>query len=165
MDDLVQWLRAQLDEDERIARAASDGPWRSYTGPEKTWLTKDDLMHPVATWHHMTGAPVIMTAMWADSNHIAEWNPARVLCEIDAKRQALGATNADCPEGCQVEHAFSGSCALRSRGPAWEEDGRRWVRDERGARTEAPPVFPAWAVRLLALPYADRPGYREEWRP
>lgn len=23
----------------------------------------------------------------------------------------------------------------------------------------------AWVLPLLALPYADRPGYREEWRP
>ena len=27
MDDLVHWLGAQLDEDERIARAATEGPW------------------------------------------------------------------------------------------------------------------------------------------
>ena len=27
MDDLVQWLRAQLDEDERIAQGAPVGPW------------------------------------------------------------------------------------------------------------------------------------------
>lgn len=25
--------------------------------------------------------------------------------------------------------------------------------------------FPCTTLRLLALPYADRPGYREEWRP
>ncbi len=24
---------------------------------------------------------------------------------------------------------------------------------------------PPWLSRVLALPYADRPGYREEWRP
>ncbi|MGW2940001.1 DUF6221 family protein [Streptomyces sp. NPDC001156] len=27
MDDLIQWLRVQLDEDVRIARAATEGPW------------------------------------------------------------------------------------------------------------------------------------------
>ena len=27
------------------------------------------------------------------------------------------------------------------------------------------PVEAHTAMRLLALPYADRPGYREEWRP
>jgi hypothetical protein len=27
MDELVVWLRAQLDEDERITRAATPGPW------------------------------------------------------------------------------------------------------------------------------------------
>lgn len=32
MDDLVRWLGAQLDEDERIARAATPGPWRHHPG-------------------------------------------------------------------------------------------------------------------------------------
>ncbi|MFD4738701.1 hypothetical protein ACFWNQ_15210 [Streptomyces virginiae] len=38
----------------------------------------------------------------------------------------------ECPPGCADEHTFSGSCALRWMGPAWEQDGARWVRDEDG---------------------------------
>jgi len=26
-------------------------------------------------------------------------------------------------------------------------------------------VFPCETVRLLALPYSQHPGYREDWRP
>jgi hypothetical protein len=53
--------------------------------------------------------------------------PARVLREIDAKRQIV------------ERYAW-----LREHG------------DTGGT---------AWVLPLLALPYADRPGYREEWRP
>lgn len=124
MDDLVQWLGKQLDEDEQIARAASDGPWMSYSGPEKQWQSKDELIHPVRTWDHKLGNPVIMTVFWSDSRHISEHDPARVLREIDAKRRILA--------------------TLRAEG------GDRMFAD----------IF-----RLLALPYADRPGYLESWRP
>jgi hypothetical protein len=34
--------------------------------------------------------------------------------------------------------------------------------DKRGDDIEP---YPCPTVRLLALPYADRPGYRDEWRP
>jgi hypothetical protein len=33
------------------------------------------------------------------------------------------------------------------------------------ARSEWGADWPCLTLRLLALPYADRPGYREEWRP
>jgi hypothetical protein len=136
VEDLVQWLRAQLDEDERIARAASDGPWAAYRGPEKTWQSKGDLIHPVRTWDHKLGDPVIMAAYWADSRHIAEWDPQRVLREIDAKRQMLTAyAQVAANDVNEVEYAHGYANALGE------------------------------AVRLLALPYADRPGYREEWAP
>lgn len=94
MDDLVQFLRDRLDEDEQTAMAASTGPWRAYTGPERKWQSKGNLIHPVTTWDHMTGDPVIMTATWIDSQHIAWWNPERALREIEAKRRILdGPTN------------------------------------------------------------------------
>lgn len=35
----------------------------------------------------------------------------------------------------------------------------------RCASCEDVKVLPCPTLRLMALPYADRPGYREEWRP
>ncbi|WP_432010164.1 DUF6221 family protein [Streptomyces cucumeris] len=67
--------------------------------------------------------------------HMAEHDPARVLREIDAKRRIL------------AEHALNGwVCSTCDNG-------------------EVEQVFPCPTLRLLALPYADRPGYREAWRP
>lgn len=102
MNDLVTWLRAQLDDDERVAEQASSWTWQ-----------------PELAGEHVSTA------------HIARWNPARVLADVDAKRCIL---------------ALGGDFDVYSEPytaqPVWER-----------------------AVRLLALPYADRPGFREEWRP
>jgi hypothetical protein len=91
MDELITWLRAQLDEDEANLRAG--------------------------------------LAEYAETNREAEFRFR--LAEVDAKRRILD------------EHAErGGTCTACS----WQ-----------GA--------PCHTVRLLALPYADRPGYQEGWRP
>ncbi|WP_044385912.1 DUF6221 family protein [Streptomyces cyaneogriseus] len=141
VEDLAQWLRAQLNEDERIARAAGSG-WYGYDPTEQIAFVPPE-----------------------DTAHIATHSPARVLREIDAKRDLLDAHNGDCSPACRRDHTFSGSCALRWMGPVEEIDGMPWVRNEDGRQVPAPPVTTQWTLRLLALPYADRPGYREEWRP
>ncbi|MFI0268589.1 DUF6221 family protein [Streptomyces luteogriseus] len=125
MDELVEWLRAQLDEDERIARAATLGPWVQSGIGDYGWTV--DFGRPGA------GVETADTEQGlADADFIAAHNPARVLREIDAKRQLL---------------------ALHAEGST----------DLFCAHCEHEPPCPT--LRLLALPYADRPGYREEWRP
>ena len=120
MDDLVQWLRAQLDEDERIAREAKPGPWHAEGGSVYATHPTDEVVD------------------YSESaDHIAEWDPARVLRELDAKRRLLVVHRPYAPEPDQSCLGCAGGITFTSC-----------------------PV-----VRLLALPYADRPGYREEWRP
>lgn len=112
-DELVTWLRAQLEDDERVARTGqADG---------------------ISQWIALEDGVVINADSWRIANataeddkrevaeHIARWDPARVLAEVDAKRRILD--------------DFS-----------WEAGQVR-------------------AIMFLALPYADRPGYREEWKP
>lgn len=65
------------------------------------------------------------------------WSPARVLAEVDAKRRIL------------AEHPWRHE-------PDWPS-GRQC----RQCATE----HPCTTLRLLALPYAGHPDYREEWRP
>lgn len=143
MDDLVQWLRAQLDEDERIVEVALryvDADWRwdeeenvalasslTTSGRQEVAITAD-------RWHRLMieGPGVVM--------HVAEHDPARVLREIDAKRRVIA----------------------WHRRPTQEEfsSGRH--------RTMGCRCYDGWpctTLRALALPYAGRPGYREEWRP
>jgi hypothetical protein len=64
--DLVQWLREQLDEDERIARAAD---------PDLAYLTECIEVESPGTM--------------ADEAHVLRHAPARVLREIEADRELL----------------------------------------------------------------------------
>jgi hypothetical protein len=147
VDDLVQWLGQQLDEDERIARAArprpgdqTAGEWVAY--PHRPTSPTDDPSRNV----HLVGSRepdgrewVVAETGQADraptvAEFIAAHDPARVLREIDAKRKII------------AEHDVY-SRPLGERMDCQSYD------------------FPCTTLRLLALPYADRPGYREEWRP
>ncbi|MFD5709508.1 DUF6221 family protein [Streptomyces pharetrae] len=137
MDDLLRWLRAQLDEDERIARAATLGPWVQSGIGDYGWTV--DFGRPGS------GVETADTEQGlADADFIAAHDPARVLREIDAKRWIID----------ECAHWY-GKLAKEAVAPS-------------------PAPFPALGevldavtpiLRALALPYADRPGYREEWRP
>lgn len=138
MDDLVQWLRAQLDEDERTAREAckyAEAEWRlDEDGETVLWWPPEP---HIAEKEREKGLTVV-SDRWRGQTiesggarlapHIVRHDPARVLREIDAKRRLIGRINT---------HATI---------MGWDE-----VHGD--------------LLRSLALPYADRPGYREDWRP
>jgi uncharacterized protein DUF6221 len=147
--DLVDFLRARLDEDERVAQQASAGPW-SYD-PGKQWHappsalgvsspgeeyvnggTADDPLCIAAT------GPADLPAAMADAQFIARWNPARVLAEVAAKRAILAALalREDQADGPGTLAAVTGSHAV-------------------GLRI---------AVAALAQPYADHPDFDPAWK-
>ena len=106
MDDLVQWLGEQLDEDEQVQKSLDD------------WHARNCESIPVEGYNGPFPCDCGV--------------PARVLREIDAKRQII--------ERCTAVQGL--------------------LLDDFTAEHLADDV-----LALLALPYADRPGYREEWRP
>ncbi|MFE9955851.1 DUF6221 family protein [Micromonospora sp. NPDC005299] len=67
--------------------------------------------------------------------HAQRWEPVRALAEVDAKRRILSLHRCDDADGTDP------ICNVCLYTP------------------------PCETVKTLALPYADRPGYREEWRP
>jgi len=144
MDDRVTWLRAQLDDDERIARAVPDHRqrngelhWQEISPDSQPGLVGDQCGNVVTL-----GGPG-GTSRW-HGEHIARHDPARVLAEVDAKRRILD------------------EVADEATGLDMQVDGEFRV----GSRDEkAEPYLGDKLVRLLALPYADRPGYRHEWKP
>lgn len=119
MDELVRWLGEQLDTDAAKAQSAKPGPWHVDGG--SVYAT-----HPTDEVVDYSESAV----------HIAEHDPARVLREIDAKRELLSRYEA------MAAHVLvmTGVESILS-------EYRRVI------------------LPRLALPYADRPGYREEWRP
>ncbi|MFI9598915.1 DUF6221 family protein [Streptomyces sp. NPDC052043] len=134
-DTLPDWLHAQLDEDEQIARRAGDS-FRQVGETGVIVATEGDRAEECAS------------ANWAGiAEHIAEHDPAQVLREIDAKRRTLerhsphSSGSVDCSMRCERAHPGVQVC---------NHDGRRW---------------PCPDVIDLASVYSGRPGYREEWRP
>jgi hypothetical protein len=83
------------------------------------------------------------------AQHIAEHDPARVLREIDAKRQLIARGGPFCTSGCDEP----------DREP--KNPDTNWA-----TPLEHHLDCAAYeAAQVLALPYAGRPGYREEWAP
>lgn len=132
MDELVRWLTACLDEDERTARVTVwDG-----SGNKLDWELSASATIDVGGDEFYVGDRTI-------ANHMMVWDPARVLREIDAKRRIIELHAYPSGHGCSTT----------------DETGYNLNYDE------VSPEDACTTLRLLALPYADRPGYREEWAP
>jgi hypothetical protein len=157
--DLVQWLTAQLDADERIARAATPSPWVDQGG-YVTDVGPDGLPRvQVTDYGTQDGEPEEDNPRGrADSSHIARHGPARVLRETDAKRAIV---DAYLPPG---EDPHPGEPCINHEGqdPA-EYSGHDgcWRHLEASKRL----LHHDYVLRLLASVYADRDGYRDEWAP
>ncbi len=173
-DDLITWLRAALDEDEAWARAASapyryadEGSAPPIDGVHWRWVTGDD-------WHPVDQDPVGQEfvadgdPVWLASHE--EWPVTHHMSDGSVVAHSMPAT---CSEGVQEMRTAPAGHIVR-----W--DPAR-VLDEVAAKrriiNEAERYIPEldhgdngeWAlgmvVRVLALPYAGRPGYRKEWAP
>lgn len=137
MSDLLEFLRARLDEDERVARAsaaanpgsvathwsAEQVDYLSSTGLRgKAWAVVPERVEGATIAISPTEIrPLVVT-------HIARHDPARVLRDVEAKRKMI-----------EQHVGYFGS-----------GDDEFW---------------PVQTLRLLVLPYADHPDYREAWRP
>jgi hypothetical protein len=170
--ELTRFLHARLDEDDRIARAAMRLPGGV---PGEQWRVSGSHSDAGGTYWSITNAssdidrvPTLemvgsgMSGGGAHTEdvatHIAAHDPARVLREIEAKRKLLDdhpivprdveptVINGEeiggpyYPFGC-------GNCHTEPDSP--EVNGFGYCL--------------TW--RVLASVYADRPGYREAWRP
>ncbi|MEV8523155.1 DUF6221 family protein [Streptomyces sp. NPDC052000] len=170
-DDLVQFIRDRLDDDERAARLAPGPSW------ERREIRSDDGTF-VFEEYVAVADPDRNTVVLSDVDaevlpFVLRHDPARVLADVEAKRELV---KLHTPEWDIVEwpHDQTGkgraqvcrSCANR------DIDGwQNWRPAFGGADTlpegVKPPYIlaPCATLRLLSLPYADHPGYREEWRP
>jgi hypothetical protein len=150
VDDLIAFLRAQLDEDERIARAATPGPWRQHDthlgqyGHTATVLSGEGNDTELRAWlPSMSQESWDETRnVWNDAVHITQHDPARVLREIDAKRGTIDRYEFACNEAARLDID----------------------EEERESRVRVAAAFES-CVLCLAVVYADRPGYLESWRP
>lgn len=153
MGGLVEFLRARLDEDEKVARAASGAPWEA---------SVPNMVHVNAAAQRENRAfrtlgHVANTECAEYQLHIARHDPARVLAEVKAKRQIVDLHG--------IVHREIGWLA-----DGEEEHGEIPVcglcvpKHSHYQRREDVPEGACLTVRHLALPYADHPDYRDEWR-
>lgn len=156
MTDLVQFLRARLDEDETTARE-SGGRWMVL--PVSGWVHTapwpSDEWKPPGVDHHVATVPLD-----GDRAHIVRHDPARVLAEVDAKRRILGMHNIPAVVSPKM-------AALGLREGEAPEDDRRCAGCGLDQMDDpiTPDVSECPILRALALPYASHPDYRDEWRP
>jgi len=141
--DLTTWLLEQIAEDEQIAALATRPPWVAKVDDVET----GDSRRYAAVGRIAVDVPGRRRWLYAggenghDARHIAAWDPARVLAECEAKRQILEYHEPETlPDGI----------------PTYDPP-----RCDSCTNCE----LPCPTLRLLAVPYADRAGYREEWRP
>ena len=80
---LADFLLARIAEDEADARMADRGvPWRSYERPSCSGIWGS--VEPGGRGYRVATLPRALEA-----DHIARWDPARVLAECDAKRRIV----------------------------------------------------------------------------
>jgi hypothetical protein len=135
-DDLIAFLRAQLDarereldEDERVALASAPpcGEHWAVTDEGALYVTGGPGSGYIATGPFGGGIDD------GDAKHISRWDPARVLARIATERAEVNTKRRLVDELIRY----------------MEGDYAPWNADY---------------LRLLALPYADRDGYEEGWR-
>jgi len=135
VDELVVFLRAALDRDEQVACEITAPEWNEGC----SWLA--DLRDPLPSQRRAYGLPKEWQLLSeADTRHIARWDPARVLAEVQAKRRIL-----DLHVASATQPIAPGSASARAE------------------RTRAREALEAVA-RLLAQPYAGQDGWRNEWQ-
>lgn len=127
---LVEFLLARIAEDDETARRAPVAPWT--VDPDGCCVR-----------HSGHDAARDVAEMSDAAEHIARWDPARVLAECEAKRRIIELADEATGLDMQVDSEF-----------------RVAIRDE-----TAQPYVGDSILRALALPYAVHPDYREEWRP
>lgn len=145
--DLTEFLEARISEDEAIARAAINPVrpgiqwvWK-HVGEEEgpVWLRTVEEFPTTSGVGDLPAFPLGYEAVIDRAPampHVARWDPARVLAECAAKRAIIA-----------LHEAAGVDC--RTCGTAGEHGVD----------------YPCETLRALALPDADHPDYREEWRP
>lgn len=151
---LTEFLEARIAEDEAHARSAlGSARWKAvqndhggdlsqevtaevWTEPYESPLDRAPRPRLVCKVGPDDGFPSLTHATY-DARHIARHDPARVLAKCEADRRIV-----EYAEGCSEIAALKGDAFAKGMHAASMH-----------------------ALRRLALPYADHPDYRQEWKP
>ena len=149
---ITEFLLARIAEDEALARAVAEDAGKSFARSPADYGGVD---------------PTTATGCWsADGNAgdpVFAMGVARVLAECDAKRRIVELHQGwpvlvTSPPGFSTDESLPGVTMRMSQQIQWQTQSE--YRERFG---DEPPTAPILAI--LALPYADHPDYRDEWRP
>lgn len=151
MSDLIAYLKARLDEEEALARAATQGTWRLSAGfstnPSIDAGEYDTVIGcgPVECMRYCYGGTSTVDMAEADATHIAYWDPARVLADIAVRREIL--------EWHEEHEGWCLGCELNCKCDQFENCSCDIWR-----------TFPCPTVLAFAHPYADRDDFNPAWK-
>lgn len=151
---ITEFLLARIAEDEEIAAYArcDEDRWSAVqkrdtlmidTGPESMGWTFGG---GSGVWNcddPEDGCWLYQACANAEGDHIARFDPTRIVAECEAKRRIV--EHHACVPDSDGPDAYNLCAVCSSNGP----EARGW---------------PCDTLRLLALPYADHPDFDEEWR-
>lgn len=146
MTDLVAFLTARYDEEQRLAEAATAGPWEASENliGGLQWV---GIFAPTLEGRHVAlDVGRITTRETAD--YVAAHDPARVLADIAAKRAILRTLAQLRTDGEQAAEAITADTPLELSGAVLL------------GMCGAPGVI----EKRLAAPYASHPDFQAEWR-
>jgi hypothetical protein len=169
--ELVDFLRARLDEDEETALGASPGGWHYGTVDSVAGGALYDTTRTIANvvyeqrGDHDGRIVRHLLEAEADRNgaHIERHDPARVLADVGAKRRILEMHESwpvlvERPPVMKFADGVENLAVSMSQQVAWLT-----TKEYRARFGDEPPT--SLILRALALPYADHPDYDESWRP
>ncbi len=83
---IIDFINARLDEDEKAAKAATPSPWnlRLHEADDKIMTESGDALIDAKSYEE-----VVIEVSDEDLSHISRHDPARVLREVAAKREVL----------------------------------------------------------------------------
>jgi hypothetical protein len=136
----MEFVRARIAEDEALALHAGGAWWRTAWGNPPN-MTR----HPEPVEVFVDSEATLITYSAANpayAAHIVQHDPARVLAECESKRRIMAEVT-----GWAATFSYE----------EWGDDGR--------AALSMTDQFMDRILYGLALPYAEHPDFREEWRP
>ena len=142
---MAEFVLARLAEDEAVARE---------TPGVRAWECDPHPARPVIAQVVSSDGALASEVLTSDAQHIARWDPARVLADIEAKRRIVEIHHPHDHGGEHGEAVFCNEC--------------QWDHGDDEPRIDNQPVegfgtHPCQTLLALALPDAGHPDFKDEW--
>ncbi len=151
MSDVTAFLRARLDDDERVAGKATQGVWKLWGMDVYADMIGDSNLETATLVADVQSSVPGQLRTW-NAVHIAHHDPVRVLREVAAKRSIILAHVLVPARDIWGDETGGVGCEKCDDVPRFMLGGSE-IHASGGCQT----------LRALAAVYSDHPDYRQEW--